>query len=236
VPDKSRNSDPRLSATGLLVLGTDTGVGKTTLSRAVLRLAWNRGRPLHPFKPVETGVLPGQDPSDATALRAASGYDGPLSTVCPFALSPAITPSIAAKESGITLRFPDVVDHCEQQVNRAPCLIESAGGLCSPLAPTRTNLDLATSLQLPFVLVARNALGTISHTALALSALSSRFLRPHAVILMNTATEDASSASNAEAIFQLTGVRVQGPFPHRPGATDDELALCLQGLPLARGL
>ncbi len=66
----------------VLVTGTDTGVGKTVVSCALLRALRQRGYHPIPIKPVETGCSDLQQPEDALALSAAAGGI-PLEVVCP---------------------------------------------------------------------------------------------------------------------------------------------------------
>ncbi len=224
---------------GLFVAGTDTGVGKTALSRALLRLAHARGLRVTPAKPVESGCLP--DPSqsgphapliplDARALAQAAHSDLPLDAICPFALRAPLAPSLAARREGRTVTVSALVDacralHARANAHGAPAtlLVESAGGLLSPIEPAVSNADLAAQLGLPVLLVARNALGTINHTALAIAELRRRALPLAGVVLcqvqpMSADASDDGFADHARAIHELTGVAPLGLLPFCPDA------------------
>jgi dethiobiotin synthetase len=201
---------------GFFVAGTDTGVGKTEVARALCTLLRLRGmRPLA-LKPVETGCER-DAPQDALALREACGAVQPLDEVCPYRFRLPAAPLVAAEAEGeaIDLR------RLEQMVARAatPIVVEAAGGLLVPFARAPdgavvTNLDFAERIRLPIVLVGRAGLGTLNHSALSADALARRGLELVAIVLnRTTAEDDPSVATNKRWVTELTGARVLGPGP-----------------------
>jgi dethiobiotin synthetase len=208
---------------GLFLAGTDTGVGKTALGAALLRLALRHGRRPVPFKPAETGCQP--LPHDAQLLLAASSRtDLSLDDVCPHQFRPPVAPAAVALER--PLRLSGLLTHARDLATRGDfLLVESAGGLLSPYAPDFTGADLAAALGLPILLVARNALGTVNHTALALSELHHRRLPLAGVVLMTvSATITPDQPHNLRLIEAVSGVRPFAVLPHLPGADPDQLA------------
>jgi dethiobiotin synthetase len=219
-------TQPRL--TGIVLLGTDTGVGKTTLALALLHAAAQRGTPWIPFKPAETGCAPRAE--DATALLAASGLsDISLDDVCPHRFGPPVAPLLAARLADVRLQLPALVQHARRLASRGgPLLVETAGGLLSPYALDFVAADLCSALNLPSVLVARNGLGTINHTCLALQELARRQIPPAAVVLMDVDGASAPDrAHNAEIIHELTGAPVLASLPHLPGRSPAAVASAL---------
>ena len=89
---------------GIFVTGTDTGVGKTYAACLLGRRLRQAGMAVRPFKPVESGCLPGPDgkpfPADAAALRDAMLPTLPLSAVCFYPLAAALSPHLAARLEG----------------------------------------------------------------------------------------------------------------------------------------
>jgi dethiobiotin synthetase len=201
---------------GVFITGTDTGVGKTTVACALLALARSRGLLPLPWKPVETGAA--GLPEDALRLRAAAGRDDlALSDVCPFAFASPVAPAKAAAEAGIAVGPEALLAAARLMPPGDFLLVESAGGLLSPYAPGFTSADLAALLALPVLLVSRNALGTINHTALALAEIRRRGLPLAGVVLVDTTPEPTPDRQgNADLIFSLTGVRPLGPLPFVP--------------------
>jgi dethiobiotin synthetase len=228
---------------GFFIAGTDTGVGKTEVARALCALLAARGWKPLALKPVETGCAP-DAPEDALALREACGSSQPLDELCPYRFRLPAAPLVAAEAEGIfggvdLLRIEELVARAS-----APIVVEAAGGLLVPIAraprsleqvdpPDRappqallTNLDLAERLGLPVVLVGRAGLGTLNHCALSIEALDRRGLAPMAVVLNRVGPEDDPSvASNARWLSEMTGARVLGPLPFVAVATDRPRAL-----------
>jgi dethiobiotin synthetase len=214
---------------GFFVAGTDTGVGKTEIARAICALLLKKGLHPVPLKPVETGCAQ-DNPHDALSLRDACGSSAALEDVCPYRFRLPAAPLVAAEEEGREIDLFRI----EELVARAsgPIVVEAAGGLLVPLAraqlsldqmdpadraPARaivTNLDLADRLRLPVVLVARAGLGTLNHCALSVEALEHRGLSVAAVVLNRTTSEDDPSVStNARWVSEMTGAPVLGPGP-----------------------
>jgi len=228
---------------GFLVAGTDTGVGKTEIARAICFSLARMGLKPVALKPVETGCDP-QKPLDALALREACGGSGsqPLDEVCPYRFRLPAAPLVAAEAEGAQidlLRIEQIVDRA-----RTPIVVEIAGGLMVPLAreplsldqtdpadraPARaivTNLDLADRLRLPVVLVARAGLGTLNHCALSIDALERRGLPIAAVVLNRTVPDDDPTvALNARWLIEMTGSQVLGPGPFVADPTERPAAL-----------
>jgi dethiobiotin synthetase len=230
---------------GVLLLGTDTGVGKTALGRGLLHLAHQRGLTLVPFKPVETGCAP--DPADAQGLlEAATCCDcgrraapmvpahGDLSRlrtlsradICPYRFPEPIAPSAAARAAGTTIE-PAVLARTAARLASLgdALLVEGAGGVLSPYGPRLSGASLAELLALDVLLVAANRLGTINHTALAVAELRRRGLVLRGIVLVNVTSEGGPDrADNAAEIEASTGIAPLGILRHTPVPTAQALA------------
>jgi dethiobiotin synthetase len=200
---------------GLFVTGTDTGVGKTEVSCALLAWARVAGLDLGAMKPAESGVGPGE-PGDSTRLWAAAGGLDELALVCPYRFSAPLAPAVAARLEGVEVRLEVVLAAARALAARhAALLVEGAGGLLVPLTPRETYADLAVALGLPVLVVARAGLGTVNHTALTVEALRARRLAVAGVVLNRTAAEDDPSVPhNAAEIERLTGAPVLATLPY----------------------
>ncbi len=211
---------------GIFILGTDTAVGKTSVAAAILHILASRGANPVPFKPVETGARP--VPSDAARLLSASlRRDIPLSVVCPISFPDPVAPAVASREAPITL--PVLLDHARKAASYGgPIIVESAGGLLSPYAKNLTSADLATALGLPVLLVARNALGTVNHTSLALAELRRRSIPCLGTILVATNAEQTpDQQSNHSLIADATGQPPLGTLPFLNSQDPSEIAKAL---------
>lgn len=207
-------------APALVVVGTDTGVGKTVASALLLRAALQAGRDVAYWKPVQTG----DDDDTATVAQLAGA---PRSALLPnfarFAL-PA-SPHAAAAAEGRTLALPPLLAALAAHRTEAPqraLLVELAGGLLVPLALAPepvTQADLLAGADVDVVVVARAGLGTLNHTQLTLEALRRRGLEPRALLLVGEPFAD-----NAAALRRLTRLPRVVEVPHFAALTADALA------------
>ena len=211
----------------LLITGTDTGVGKTFVACALAGALRARGRRVAVMKPVETGVE--GDPEDALRLRAAAADPAPLDDICPYRLRAPLAPAVAAAREGVTLDLDRIAALVVRRVATADVLlVEGAGGLLVPLAGRTTYAELAARLGLPLLIVGANRLGTINHCALTARAAAAAGIAVRGFVLSQpTPTPDASAATNADMIAQLTGLPCLGVLRHcaTPSAAVSALVL-----------
>jgi dethiobiotin synthetase len=207
---------------GLFVTGTDTGVGKTLVAAGLLRLARRAGRVPIPFKPVETGCDP--EPLDAHRLWRAAQPPVAPDEVCTHALPLPAAPALAAAELGLQINLQSLAARASDLGRRGDfLLVEGAGGLLVPYAGAQTAADLITLLDLPVLVVARTALGTINHVALTLAECTRRGLTLAGYVLNRTEPEvGGHEAGNAKLIADLTGRRPLGTVPHLPSPLRDD--------------
>lgn len=231
----TRDPDPR----GWVVLATDTGVGKTVVSCALARLLIDHGLLPRVRKPVETGceLHDGErQPADGIALREAAGNREALEAVCPIRyLTPVAAPE-AARREGETLQFKrdlaPILDRAQAGLaHDERLIIESAGGLLSPLADDALNVRLADYTGLPAILVTPDRLGTLSSTLTAVESLHQRDI-PVAAIVLNRRPEDPvgpDCPDNASALREWLPRLVPNPPPvisvHDPRQPDALLPL-----------
>jgi dethiobiotin synthetase len=162
------------------VTGTDTGVGKTLVSAALLHALARRHARVAGMKPIAAGVIAHDDgwaSEDALALRAASTTAVPPELDNPILLPDPLSPHIAAERAGVRIDIAEIVRRyrmLEQRVDAV--VVEGAGGFHVPLSDGETGADLAQALALPVVLVVGLRLGCLSHAALTAEAIRARGL------------------------------------------------------------
>ena len=202
---------------GLFVTGTDTDVGKTFVSCALARGLRERGVDVGVMKPVETGV-PDAGPLDARALREAAGVDDPIELVCPLRFEMPAAPEAAARAEGVGVSLESIdAAYGTLRARHEMLLVEGAGGLLVPFDAKTTMADLALRLELPVLLVARTALGTINHTLLSLEACAARGLEVVGVVLSHATGElSHADAANLEILRETLGERLVGEVPAQP--------------------
>ena len=222
---------------GFFVTGTDTGVGKTVVSLALICGLRRHGLDVGAMKPVETGVGP-EGPLDALALRAAAGDADDLADVCPLRFALPAAPTVAAAAEGREVEVWAIHRAYERLAARHDCIVaEGAGGLLVPLADKLCMADLARDLDLPLIVVARAALGTINHTFLTLEAAVSRGLDVAGVVICHASGPlSPAEESNLDALRRaLQGALIGEIRPLGPGEAAPPEAIDFEVL-LARDL
>lgn len=161
--------------TRFFVTGTDTAVGKTRISEALITLFRQQGKQVAAMKPVASGceLTPqGLRNDDAVALMQQANVDLPYDMVNPYAFEPAIAPHIASKEADIEIDL-EVIKHNFKQIQQQAevVIVEGAGGWLVPLNDQQSMADLAITLGLPIILVVAIRLGCMNHALLTVQAI-----------------------------------------------------------------
>lgn len=183
------------------IVGTGTGIGKTHLSVALLHALALQGRSAVGLKPVESGL--GEGESDTSRLAAAGVFH--VKHPAPYRFPDPVSPHLAARRAGVEIELARIVAWVASCA--APwTLVETAGGLLSPLAPGVTNLDLVRLLAPDVVLlVGVDRLGALHDVAACLLALNTRGgTLPKAVVVLHAPeVADRSTGTNAEELVTL---------------------------------
>ena len=165
---------------GLFITGTDTGIGKTRISCALLHLLGADGTRVAGFKPVAAGLddIDGERINeDVHALRAGSSVALSAAEVSPYQLEAACAPHIAAALQDCTIERPTVLASAHALAARAELLlVEGVGGFRVPFGDDWDSADLACDLGLPVLLVVGLRLGCLNHALLSAEAIRSRGL------------------------------------------------------------
>ena len=163
------------------VTGTDTGVGKTLVTAALLRRLRESGVAVAGMKPVAAGSIRGPEGpanEDALLLQAESSIRHPYADVNPWLFEPAIAPHLAAAEAGVAIDTDRIVAaHARIRAGAEVVLAEGAGGFLVPLDDRRSFADLPTLLGMDVLLVVGLRLGCLNHALLSAEAVDRRGLR-----------------------------------------------------------
>lgn len=166
---------------GYFVTGTDTEVGKTLASCALLHALRARHGRVVGMKPVSAGAqatAAGWVNEDVAALRAASTVQVDAALDNPYALSEPVSPHIAARLAGCRIELDVIAERYRRLAAQAAAVVvEGAGGFCVPLTDTLTGAELAQALGLPVILVVGLRLGCLSHALLTQEAILVRGLQ-----------------------------------------------------------
>ncbi|NMG30993.1 dethiobiotin synthase [Aromatoleum evansii] len=161
--------------------GTDTEIGKTFVTCALLHAARAAGHQAVGMKPIAAGadLVDGERVNeDAARIRAAGSFDPGLQLLNPYCLTSPIAPHIAAAEEGVRLEPARILRAFEELAVRADVVIvEGVGGFRVPLDERYDTADLAVDFALPVILVVGMRLGCINHALLTVEALAARGLQ-----------------------------------------------------------
>jgi dethiobiotin synthetase len=161
---------------GYFVTGTDTGVGKTLVSCALLHRLRTQHVVVVGMKPVSAGAL-GDASDDVNQLREAGNVRVGADLDNPYALADPVSPHIAAQRAGVHIDIDLIVARFVRLAALADAVVvEGAGGFCVSLSDTHSGADLAQALGLPVVLVVGLRLGCLNHALLTQEAIRSRGL------------------------------------------------------------
>lgn len=227
----------------IVVVGTDTGVGKTVLSLLLMQFFEARGYQPFYVKPFQTGCKKAtEEGSDAAFVyrHLASLKDkDPTSSVLHCFPNPK-APYFAARDEN---RDIDVtcLENFITKKNRtySPLIVEAAGGLLVPVRKDVLFADIIRKTHARVVLAARAGLGTINHTLLSLEALRSRDIQPAGIIFLDSeGTAPDLIEENREAIRQFGKIAVAGVISRIANFADPPKTCYepLQKLMLHRGI
>jgi len=221
---------------GFYVTGTDTGIGKTVASTALLHALRLRGLRAVGMKPVASGcdwIDGAWRNEDAIALRDASDPKPGYADINPYALPAATAPELAAREAGIDIAIQPIIDAYLRLTAQADVVIvEGVGGWAAPLSARIDQHDLVRALDLSVVMVVGLRLGCINHARLTADAIAADGAR-----LAGWIGNDIDPAlAQADAYFGLIEARISAPclgrLPFAPEPTATSLGAGIDCRPL----
>lgn len=219
------------------VTGTDTEVGKTFVTSALLKAFEKEGYSTLGLKPVSAGCEvtdEGLRNEDALMLQAASSEKVAYETINPVAYEPAIAPHIAAMEKGKLLSASGLEGFVRGAMLKPAKvkLIEGAGGWFTPLSYRETLADLVKRLNVPVILVVGMRLGCINHALLTVSAIETSGLKLVGWVANRVDAEMDRYEENVETLKQMINAPCLGEVPHVESGDPDQVSGVLNISPL----
>ena len=195
---------------GIFVTGTDTGVGKTCVATALLRMLAARRLRAVGMKPVAAGFAAGTARNaDVDSLIAAGSVAARPSDVNPYWFAPAIAPHLAAAAAGVAIDLEGIAAAYARLAAAADVVVvEGAGGALVPLSERHDMLDIPARLGLPVLLVVGIRLGCLNHALLTALAIQARGLRLAGWIANRIDRAMPAADSNVAALV----VRLEAPL------------------------
>ncbi|MCB1916224.1 MAG: dethiobiotin synthase [Rhodocyclaceae bacterium] len=208
------------------IAGTDTEIGKTYTTCALLHHARGTGARVLGMKPVAAGAeeVDGRPRNqDALALIRASSFAADYDLVNPVCLTEAVAPHIAAADEGRQIDAATILAARDSLAEHADLLlIEGVGGFRVPLQLAYDTADLAVDLAAPVILVVGLRLGCINHALLTAEAIRARGLELVGWIGNGIDAQMSRRDENIAALDERLGCERLGVLPH--DATQDPAA------------
>jgi dethiobiotin synthetase len=200
---------------GWFITGTDTGVGKTHVSCALLHALAARGRRAVGMKPVASGcdrTAGGFRSADALALGAASNVPADYVDINPYALELATAPHLAAAVEGARIRIDEIRTHYARLAAAADhVVVEGIGGWLVPTGPGQTMADVARDLDLPVIMVVALRLGALNHALLTAESIAAHGCR--LVAWVANANLDQAPAGYVDSLRACLNAPLLGVIP-----------------------
>lgn len=214
----------------LYVTGTDTGIGKTLASCALLHALRGHGLRAVGMKPVASGCerIGGEwKNADALALQAAGEPGIAYADINPFALQHPLAPELAARDAGIEISLPPILDAHARLADRCDALIvEGVGGWAAPLSASLMQADLVRALRLPVLLVVGLRLGCLNHALLSARAIAADGAHLAGWIASHVDPAMERVEDNVAMLRERMPAPCWGVLPHAPDA--DPVAMARQ--------
>jgi dethiobiotin synthetase len=203
------------------VTGTDTGVGKTLVSCALLHAFAAQGKRVVGMKPIAAGCNADEQNEDVRQLRAASNWPVGYGQINPYLFLQAIAPHIAAQRAGVVINFSRIIESYQELAGHADVVIvEGVGGFRVPLNDEQDSADLVQELGLPVIMVVGIRLGCLNHALLTVEGIAARSLTLAGWVANVVEADMPMCEENITALQQLIEAPLLGVVPYmtRPDA------------------
>lgn len=214
---------------GFFITGTDTGVGKTVIAGAIIKVMQSFGIKACAMKPIESGCGKEGDiliPYDSTFLKQAAHMDEPIKQVTPFCFESPLSPLAASEIEGKKISIDEIKKaYYKLYKSYEAIVVEGVGGLMVPIRKDFYILDLVREFSLPLLIITKPGLGTINHTMLTINAALSAGIEVAGLIINYSRPPENSLAekTNPQILKEICPVPVIGTFPYLKAMGEDVL-------------
>jgi dethiobiotin synthetase len=205
---------------GFFITGTDTGVGKTIITVALIKAVSLLGKRAGGMKPIETGCLKEGDifvPSDGMFIKTMAHMEENIKHISPCCFQNPLAPLPASEREGVHVDLENIRrSYANLAKQYYAVIVEGIGGLLVPIKEDYFVLNLAKEFGLPLIIVASPGLGTINHTLLTVNYALKEGLPVAGIILNYNRPPEYSLAeeTNPEVISKISPVPIIGIFPY----------------------
>ncbi len=203
--------------TSFIITGTDTDIGKTAFSAALMLGLESAGHKPHYWKPLQSGI----ETVDTRTVQKLTNLPDERFLAERYILSEPLSPHRAAEIDGVDIGIEGLRDPRNiPEHEGGALLIEGAGGLMVPITRKNLQINLYKDWKIPLILCCRTGLGTINHTLLSLDAIWARGIPLKGLVFIGEDNPD-----NIRTIAEFSKVKVLGHMPHLDHLDDASLRL-----------
>ena len=200
-----------------IITGTDTDIGKTVFSAALMLGLEDAGHSPHYWKPIQSGI---EDRVDTRCVQKYTNLPDERFLPERYIFSEPLSPHRAAEIDGVEIDIDALQDVTQIPSCDGSMVIEGAGGLMVPLSRKNLQVNLYQKWNIPLVLCARTGLGTINHTLLSLEAIWSRNIPLKGIVFIGEENLD-----NIRTITEFSDTKILGHLPEMDSLDDTMLRL-----------
>lgn len=221
---------------GYFITGTDTGVGKTIVTAAILRSFIKKGLKVGAMKAIETGCLNKDGillPTDGMFLRDMAEMSDSIDLITPLRFENPLSPFVAAKLENLEVEIDRVFKAFDALRKKYDFIVvEGVGGLMVPLRKEEKKKatfyfvrDLIKELGLSAIIITKPTLGTLNHTILTIEALKSKKIpiKGYIINFSEPAKNDIAEKTNPEALRELLDISFLGIMPYLSDLNKDTI-------------
>jgi dethiobiotin synthetase len=218
-------------AQGYFITGTDTHVGKTWVTVALMRMFKQQGLSVAGMKPVAAGCEWQQGQwknEDALLIQEHASVNLPYQQINPYAFKLPLSPHLACEGTTVDINvLQENLKKLKQQVDVV--LVEGAGGWFSPLGETFNNAYLAEAMQLPIIMVVAIRLGCINHALLTWLAIQASAVECAGWVAVKIDNQMLQADENIQYLQKHINAPLVGVLPHLNRPDFDKLAHIMNG-------
>lgn len=206
-----------LSLKAYFVTGTDTGVGKTTITAGLAGCIRNLGINVGIMKPIATGLAEkkGYKSKDVAILSEAAGTNEPEDLVNPVFLPALASPYDASKLLNMPIDMPLIFTKFKKLISTHDVvLVEGIGGIMTPITKKFFVVDMIKAMAVEVIIVTRASLGTLNHTVMTCKMCKDNDIKIKGLIINNFDEKGTMAEKNTPTtIYELTGINILGTIP-----------------------
>lgn len=202
------------------ITGTDTNIGKTTSTIALLKHFNKQNNKTIGLKPVATDSFYKQSilyNNDALLLQKHSSIKASYDDINPYRFAPPVSPHLVNKNNAITSDI--IASHCHAIIakhNPDYCFIEGAGGWYCPLSERESFADIVKALDIPVILIIGIKLGCLNHAILTTKAIQNNNIKIHSWIANCLSSDNESNSNNIQYLKRMLNIPMLGQINFCP--------------------